>query len=78
MASDSPLAPAEPFVPYATILKMALPGELARSTVACLNCNKEFPLKDILDDELNDDQCPACKMWALQYWANKPYRAVRS
>jgi len=63
-----------PFIPYATIFKLAPPGEKKRTTVFCISCGAEYPLHDLLTDELNTDQCPTCKTWALAYWKDKPHR----
>ena len=70
------LPPPEPFVPYATIFTLDPPNENPRSMVRCLNCGVQYPLKDLQDGELNDDQCPSCKRWALDYWKDKPHRKV--
>jgi DNA-directed RNA polymerase subunit RPC12/RpoP len=70
------LPPAEPFVPFATIFKLDPPGESPRNTVRCLSCGEQYPLTDLLEGELNDDQCPECGRWALDYWRDKIYRSV--
>ena len=70
------LPPPEPFIPYATIFKLEPPGEAARKTVRCLECHAPYLLSDLLEGELNNDQCPTCKTWALQYFKSKPHRKV--
>lgn len=76
-----------PFLPYNTLFKLPVlghdPGWLAtielsksRDVVACLNCNAEFPLTDLLRDELRDDLCPACDCTADEYWRSRPHRTV--
>lgn len=70
------LPPPEPFVPYATIFKMNRPGEDARKTVSCLDCAATFPLSDIFEGELNEEQCPACGRWALDFWQKTPTQRV--
>lgn len=66
----------EPFVPFATIFKLGLPGETPRKTVQCLGCQAPYLLSDLLEGELNDDQCPACKTWARAYWKDRAHRKV--
>jgi len=63
----------EKFVPYATMFKLNTSDS---DFVNCINCNAPFPLQDLLEHELNEDQCPECKVWDVQYWKEKPHRKV--
>ena len=45
-------------------------------TVVCVNCSSSYPLKDLLSGDLEEDQCPSCKMWSPQYWKDKPHQEV--
>jgi hypothetical protein len=74
--SDVVLPQSEPFVPYATMFKLDPPGAEVRSFVHCVSCKARFPLNDILDGDLNDDQCPTCGRWALDYWKTTVTRKV--
>jgi hypothetical protein len=76
--SDITLPQPEPFVPYATMFKLDLPGESSRNFVYCLSCKTRFSLNDLIDGELNDDQCPTCGRWALDYWKTTVTRKVPS
>jgi hypothetical protein len=69
----------EPFVPYKTMFKLdhSKVRTIAKETlIFCVNCRSSFPLQDLLNSELEEDQCPECKVWAPQYWADKPCRSV--
>lgn len=69
----------EIFVPYKTMFKLD-PSKVRlvakENLVFCVNCNADFPLVDLLDAELEEDQCPECKVWAPQYWNDKLSRRV--
>jgi hypothetical protein len=66
------------FHPYVTMFKLHIKGRTVfkETTVSCVNCNANFPLQDLLTNELEEDQCPKCEVWARQYWADKPSRSV--
>lgn len=74
------------FIPYATMFKIPhrkptrmveitdeyKVAEIPRATlVGCVACNQEFPLKDLLRGELEEDWCPTCGTRAGDHWLGK-------
>lgn len=78
----------EPFVPYRTMFKLPVlckaaglgalvPSPLPiRNSVLCVECGEDFPLRDLLGGELEEDNCPCCKTTADEYWADIPSHPV--
>lgn len=63
--------PGSAFVPWATMFKLSAPDS---QTVECVSCKAMFSLRDLLNCELEEDECPACLLTASAYWAGKPHR----
>lgn len=76
-------------LPYCTIFKLENPvlmfeadgksGHLfhpGRRAVVCQNCEASYPLKDLLGGELNEEDCPKCKMTCWEFWKGKPHQKV--
>ena len=66
-------SPDGPFVHFATMFKLDGPDS---DTVKCIACQAQFPLSDLLDCELEEDQCPKCRNYADSYWRRFRHRAV--
>lgn len=62
--------PIVPFVPYATMFKVSGPDS---GTVECVSCHAVFPLEDLMDGELEEDECPVCDTSAEEYWDDKDH-----
>lgn len=77
----------EGFVPYQTMFKLPVLGVTpgfkglpvnwpVRSEVLCVKCGDPFPLKDLLECELEENHCPHCDTTAQVHWAGIQSRAV--
>lgn len=76
-----------PFTPYNTMFKLPVQGvdegwtddpEFCgkRDTVLCVSCASSFPLTDLLEAELEENECPTCKVTSDQYWKGRLHRRV--
>lgn len=63
--------PTERFIPYATMFKLLA---VDSRVVECVACGSLFPASDIIEGELEEDQCPHCKVWAMQWWMDRDHR----
>lgn len=62
-----------PFHPYDTMFKLSGPDSL---TVECIACRAMYPLQDLLEGELNEEDCPSCHTTASMYWAGKTHQTT--
>jgi len=65
------------FLPFATMFKLEEPGKsLAPRCVACVSCGAMYPLSDLLGGELNEDECPHCKVRATDFYCHQPHQRI--
>lgn len=71
------------FVPYDTMWKLSLTpfkDELVNKSVTrqvqCVNCGTRFPLGDLLEGELNEENCHVCKTTCWEFYEDQDHRKV--
>ncbi len=69
----APLPPSPQFQQYATMFKSS---HVDSTTVECIACGAMYPLADLFAGELNEEDCPQCKVTASMYWADKPHQSL--
>ena len=72
--SDKDRVPAPtPFKPYATMFKSS---HVDSTVVECVSCKTMYPLSDLLDGELNEEDCPHCEVTAAEHYADRPHQPL--
>ena len=72
--------PVEPFRPYATMFKVAVPTiEVGERKLKCVNCKAvmRWKLYRVCPAKF-DTECPVCRVTTDDFWRGKPHRKVNS
>lgn len=52
------------------------PEKVYEPTVQCVNCFESYPLKDLLEGELEEYQCPSCHVTVWEFWKDRKHQEV--